>query len=126
MLVLLFLIGKPALALIAGPAFIHVYPMLLLLGTAAALDFAAVGFEPALVALGRPTLALRLRIVTSTVMLALLVLLVKRPGGTGAGIAILAASILAALLFGYNLRRVLRRQRNAAADIALEPMQQGE
>ncbi len=42
---------------------------------------------------------------------------------TGSG---LAASILAALLFGYNLQRVLRRERKAAAQIALEPMQQGD
>jgi O-antigen/teichoic acid export membrane protein len=105
----LLLLGRPALGLIAGPEFVSAYPVLLLLGTAAALDFAAVGFEPALVALGRPGLALKLRFVSTSALLLLMLTLPRHFGATGAGAAVLVASALSMLLLWTALKRLVRR-----------------
>jgi len=102
---LLLLIGRPAIDLIAGPQFASAYPILLLLGTAAALDFAAVGFEPALAAMGRAGLALRLRFVTTALMFSLMALLAPRWGAIGAAASVLAASAASALLLWLALKR---------------------
>jgi len=106
--VALLLIGRPVLGLIAGPEFLYVYPVLLLLGSAAALDFAAVGFEPAVVALGRPGLALKLRFVSTATLLALMVALPHWLGAIGAGLAILAGSIVSFALLWRIVRGRLR------------------
>jgi O-antigen/teichoic acid export membrane protein len=102
--VALLLIGRPLLGLIAGPNFLYVYPVLLVLGTAAAVDFAAVGFEPAVIALGRPGLALKLRFVSTAVLLGLMVVLPHWLGTVGAGAAILSGSLVSFLL----LYRIVR------------------
>jgi O-antigen/teichoic acid export membrane protein len=106
----LLLLGRPALGLIAGEEFLWAYPVLLLLGTSAAIDFAAVGFEPALVALGRPGLALKLRFVSTSLLFAGVATLTPRFGTVGAGAAVLAASILSILLLWFSLRRLLARE----------------
>lgn len=107
---LLLVAGKFMLGLIAGPAYLPAYPILLLLGTAAAIDFAAVGFEPALVTLGRPGLALKLRAAVTTLLLTAMPVLTLALGGIGAGIAVLGASIVSLLLLWWNTARVMRAQ----------------
>jgi O-antigen/teichoic acid export membrane protein len=102
--VALLLIGRPVLGLIAGQEFLYVYPVLLLLGSAAALDFAAVGFEPAVIALGRPGLALKLRFVSTAALLALLVMLPRWFEAVGAGMAILAGSMVSFVLLWRIVR----------------------
>jgi O-antigen/teichoic acid export membrane protein len=109
--VLLLLIGRPVLGLIAGAEFLYVYPVLLVLGTAAAVDFAAVGFEPALIALGRPGLALKLRFIATAVLLVLMLILPRWLGSIGAGLAILAGSVASYLL----LWRIVRVRLGAEA-----------
>lgn len=106
--VLLLVAGKFLLGLIAGPEYLPAYPILLVLGTAAAIDFAAVGFEPALVALGRPGLALKLRAVVTAMLLVSMPLLTLAFGGIGAGFAVLGASVVAFLLLWINARQVMR------------------
>lgn len=105
---LLLLAGRPAIHLIAGAQFLSAYPILLLLGTAAAFDFAAVGFEPALAALGRAGLALRLRCISTGLMFALMALLAPRFGAVGAAASVLAASAASSLLLWLTIRRLSR------------------
>ena len=102
----LLLVGRPALSLIAGHAFLGVYPMLLVLGVAAAIDFAAVGFEPALIAQGRPGLALKLRGVATLVMFALMLVLTPSMGAMGAALAVLASSLILFATSWWALKRL--------------------
>lgn len=106
---LLLLVGKPALGLVAGEAFLPAYPLLLLLGFAAALDLGGVSFEPALIATGRAGLALKLRIAVAASLLVLLLILLPRLGTVGAGIATVSASILGLILFGTAAWRAIQR-----------------
>lgn len=108
--VLLLVAGRFMLGLIAGPEYLPAYPILLVLGTAAAIDFAAVGFEPALVALGRPGLALTLRAGVTALLLTLMPVLTWWQGGIGAGFAVLIASVVSFLLLWFNAARVMRAQ----------------
>lgn len=109
--VLLIVAGRPLLGLIAGPEYLSAYPILLLLGTAAAIDFAAVGFEPALVAMGRPGLALRLKAATTALLVTLMIVLTLQFDGIGAGVAMLTASIVSLVLLRWNAARVMRAAR---------------
>jgi O-antigen/teichoic acid export membrane protein len=78
------------------------------LGAAGALDFAAVGFEPAVVALGRPEKALKLRFISTVVLIGLMLALPARFGGMGAACAILAGSVVSFVLLWRAVRRRLR------------------
>jgi O-antigen/teichoic acid export membrane protein len=98
---LLFLVGKPALLLVAGPEFADAYPLLILLGVAAALDLAGVSFEPALLATGRAGLVLKLRLLVTVLLVALLVILLPPISTMGAAIATLAAALAGLILFGF-------------------------
>jgi O-antigen/teichoic acid export membrane protein len=98
---LLFLVGKPALLLVAGPEFAGAYPLLLLLGAAAALDLAGVSFEPAMLATGKAGLVLKLRLLVTVLLVALLVVLLPPMSTMGAAIATLAASLAGLILFGF-------------------------
>lgn len=102
------LLGKPALHLIAGAAYLGAFPVLVLLGLAAGLDIMAVGFEPVLLGTGHAARALRIRVASVAVLFALIVALMPSLGTIGAGIASLAASAVAlvALMHGaYVLSR---------------------
>lgn len=107
--VLLLLIGKPAIALISGREFLSAYPVLLALGTAAAVDFAAVGFEPALIAMGRADLTLKLRIISTVILIGLIAALPLWIGSIGAGIAVLASSVASFALMWWALKRHRRQ-----------------
>jgi O-antigen/teichoic acid export membrane protein len=109
----LLLFGRPGLQLIAGAEFAWAYPILLLLGTSAAVEFAAVGFEPALVAIGRPALVLKIRCISSAILLIVIAALTPHFGTSGAGIAALASSILSMTLLSWALRSALRNQRSS-------------
>jgi O-antigen/teichoic acid export membrane protein len=106
---LILLLGKPALLLVAGPEFAAAYPLLLLLGTAAALDLGGVTFEPALLATGRAGLLLKLRIAVTALLVVLLVTLLPQLGATGAAIATLSASFAGLLLLGWGAWRAIHR-----------------
>jgi O-antigen/teichoic acid export membrane protein len=106
---ILFLIGKPALLLVAGAEFAPAYPLLLLLGTAAALDFGGVNFEPALLATGRAAMILKIRLLIACLLVALLLTLLPTHGAAGAAIAALCASVTGLLLFGLAAWRAVHR-----------------
>lgn len=105
---LLLAAGRPVLGLVAGAAYLPAYPLLVLLGIAAAFDIVGVGFEPTLMAIGRVGLAFRLRILVTLALLALLVLLLPAYGATGAGVAMLVTAALTMTLFGIAARRAIR------------------
>lgn len=96
--------GRALLSLIAGEEFLPVYPMLLVLGIAGALDLASVGFEPALVAQGRAGIALRLRVIGTVTLVGVMVALTPRFGGMGAAFAVLTSSVLLLILSRFALR----------------------
>ncbi len=93
-------IGKPMLGLIAGPAYVDSYPLLVLIGTAAVLDLVGVGFEPALFSTGRAGLAFRLRAISTLLLLGLMLTLLPFYGAIGAGVAGVIASTIAFVLLG--------------------------
>jgi O-antigen/teichoic acid export membrane protein len=72
-LMLLLVAARPLLSAIAGPAFEHTYPLLILLGAAAVVDLIGVAFEPALIASGHAGQAFRIRLFTIGAPLAMLI-----------------------------------------------------
>jgi O-antigen/teichoic acid export membrane protein len=101
------LLGQPVLWLIGGSAYLHVYPVLVLLSIAAGLEIMGVGFEPLLVATGHAGQALRIRAISVVVLFALLATLLVSHGIVVAGAAALAASGVALILFVRAARRVI-------------------
>lgn len=97
---ILLLVGEPALRLVAGPEFASAYPLLILLGMAAALDLGGVAFEPALLATNKAWLAFRLRAAAAVLMFALLAVLLPLYGTWGAAAAALAASGASLVMLG--------------------------
>lgn len=97
---LLLLIGEPALRLVAGKEFAAAYPLLILLGAAAALDLGGVAFEPALLATNKAWLAFRLRTAAALLMFALLAVLLPLYGTWGAAASALAASAASLIMLG--------------------------
>ena len=100
MIAILLILGRPLLTLLAGEHYGSVYPLVLLLGIAAALDACGVSFEPALLATGRVSLALRLRIISTAFLFVALWVLLERAGIIGAAWATFFASLLALILLG--------------------------
>lgn len=98
--VILLLAGEPILRLVGGSAFAGAYPLLLVLGIAAALDMIGVNFEPALMATGRAGKAFRMRLAVTALLLLLLAVLLPLWGAWGAAVATLATSAAGLLLFG--------------------------
>lgn len=109
-LAILLIAGKPLLGLIAGQAFLPAYPLLLLLGTAAVIDLVGVSFEPALIASGRAGVSFRIQLFVAVALVGSLVALVKLVGTVGAGVAVLAGSLLAFCLLGAATYRAIRRR----------------
>ena len=109
---ILLLVGEPLLRLF-GPEFVGAYPLLLILGIAAAVEMVGVSFEPALMATGRAGTAFRLRVVATLFLLIMMAILLPMLGARGAAFANLASSFFAVLLFGWFTRRAMR-QKDAA------------
>ena len=110
------LLGQQLIGLIGGKQFLSAYPLLQILGLAAAIDFAAVAFEPALVAMGRAGLALKLRLVSTTVLLGGIVALIPLWGTKGAALAVFAASLTSTILLWFALRPLVSGKSDAEAD----------
>jgi O-antigen/teichoic acid export membrane protein len=101
-------LGQPALHLSAGEAYLGAYPVLVLLGLAAGLDIMAVGFEPVLIGTGHAARALRIRMASTAMLFAAVILLMPPFGVIGAGAASLIASAIALLALvrsAYTLTR---------------------
>ncbi|AYJ84768.1 polysaccharide biosynthesis protein (plasmid) [Sphingomonas paeninsulae] len=100
MIAIMLLLGKLLLSVLGGGQYAAAYPLVLLLGTAAALDAAGVSFEPALLATGRAWLAFRLRLVSGATLLAALFVALEWGGTTTAAAATCGVAALTLILFG--------------------------
>lgn len=107
--VILLLASEPLLRLVAGPEFAGAYPLLLILGVAAAVEMIGISFEPALMATGRAGTAFRLRVIATLFLLVMMAILLPAMGARGAALANLAATTFAVLLFGWFTRRAMMR-----------------
>lgn len=108
-IVVVIVAGKPLLGLIAGPAFVPAYPLLVLMGIAAAINLAGVGFEPTLMAIGGAGTALWMRLATTLLLLGLLAVLLPPFGAIGAGWATIAAAAAGLVLLGGAAWRAVHR-----------------
>jgi len=94
-LIVIIVLGKTFLSLAFGPEFVSAYWVLVLLVAAATLTIAAFGLDPAMYAMGRPSIPLTVNtIVILAVYLPVLIVLTPRMGPAGAGVAMLISSIL--------------------------------
>lgn len=110
-LIIMALFGKPFLELVFGPDFGAAYGALVLLVAAAVITISGFSFDPALYAMGRPSVPLRVNaVVVLCVYVPLLVLLTERFGPIGAGMAMLASASLIVTTMGYWARRELRKR----------------
>lgn len=105
LILVIALFGKPLLGLIAGEAFIAAYPMLLLLGAAAAVNFMGVSYEPALLASTDGVSVLKLKLLMTTLFLALLGGGIALGGAQGAAAASLVSAICGNIIYRIALRR---------------------
>jgi O-antigen/teichoic acid export membrane protein len=104
----LLALGHPLLGLIAGRQYAGTYPLLLLLGVAAALDLASVVCAPALIAMGKPGRVLLGRVCANLCLFGSLAILVPWLGTIGAAYATIIASGATLVLFGVTLWRAVR------------------
>ena len=108
-LVIMAAIGQPFLGLFFGEDFTPAYTTLVLLVAAASITIAGFGFDPALYAMGRPGIPLRVNaFVVLLVYLPLLALLTRALGPTGAGLAMLISAMLIVSTVGLWTRSELR------------------
>jgi O-antigen/teichoic acid export membrane protein len=110
-LVVMSLIGEPFLGVFFGADFVPIYATLVLLVAAASITIAGFAFDPALYAMGRPGIPLRVNaFVVLLVYVPLLVLLTQMYGPVGAGIAMLISASLIVGTVGLWTRSELRRR----------------
>lgn len=126
MIALMLLAGRPLLTLIAGPGYESAYPLLLLIGGAAIVDLAAVGFQPALLALGKPATALVRQAGVTAVMLLLMFVLTRPVGAEGPAWATLAGALLGYVVMRAAAKRALARRRAERPEEPLAPAQSAE
>lgn len=108
-LAVMALIGEPFLAIFFGDDFVPAYATLVLLVAAASITVAGFGFDPALYALGRPGIPLRVNaFVVLLVYVPLLIVLTQELGPVGAGIAMLISASLIVSAVGLWTRLELR------------------
>jgi O-antigen/teichoic acid export membrane protein len=89
------LLGQWALGMVAGPAYGFAYVAMVLLAAGAAFEMAAASGEALLIAQGRVSLALFIRMVPAGLALALLPFAIGQAGLAGAAACVLAGSLLA-------------------------------
>ncbi|MGY8962370.1 MAG: lipopolysaccharide biosynthesis protein [Rhodospirillales bacterium] len=110
-LIIMILLGKPFLALVFGPDFSAAYGALVLLVAAAVITISGFSFDPALYAMGRPSVPLKVNvIVVLCVYVPLLVLLTEGMGPLGAGVAMLVSASLIVGTMGLWTRKELRKR----------------
>jgi O-antigen/teichoic acid export membrane protein len=107
MIAIMLVLGKLLLSVLGGGQYASAYPLVLLLGTAAALDAAGVSFEPALLATGRAWLAFRLRFLSGAMLLASLFLALKWGDTVTAAAATCAVATLTLAVFGIAAWRAV-------------------
>lgn len=98
------LLGQPLLLLIAGHAFTGAYPLLLLLGSAAAVNLVGVSYEPALLAVTDGTAVLQRKLLVTAAYLILTAIALPAWGAIGAATANVGAALLSWAIFATALR----------------------
>jgi len=114
--ILILLLGRPALELIGGPPYLPAFPQLVVLGAAAAVQLVGISFEPALLALDQSGLVLAVRAISTLALFALLGFLLPQYGALGGGLALLGQSVLSVALLGASARA---QRRNGLAVASL-------
>lgn len=104
LIVIIALLGQPLVLLIAGNAFTGAYPLLLLLGTAAAINLIGVSYEPALLSVTDGTAVLLRKLLVTAAYLMLTAYLLPHWGAIGAAAANLGAALLSWVVFVTALR----------------------
>lgn len=106
--VVILLAGKPILLAMSGPAYAGAFPLVAILGSAAAINLAGVGFEPLLLATDAARASLTLRIVSVAVLFAAMAMLLPAHGAVGAAWSVLISAVVNFLLMGFATLRQLR------------------
>jgi len=110
-LIIMVSFGEIFLEFFFGIEFVGAFSLLILLVVAASITISGFGFDPALYAMGMPSVPLRVNaIVVICLYLPLLVGLVKAFGLIGAGTAILVAAILTVSVLGIWTKKELAKQ----------------
>ena len=115
-LLLVFLFGQTLLGLFFGAEYVSAYDILLLLMIGAAITMTSFALEPALFSIGRPDISMYVRVFTTILNIAVLVLLLPKIGLAGAGIAAIAGSLATALLLLFYSRRLLKNMSTGYTD----------
>lgn len=105
MLLLVLVLGRSALELVGGDAYLFVFPVLAVLAGAAIFDLSGVAIEPALVAIGRPGTVLRVRGAVTLIYAAALAVSVWAYGSMGAALATMGASFLLVVMLYLAFRK---------------------
>ncbi|MEO0442081.1 MAG: lipopolysaccharide biosynthesis protein, partial [Pseudomonadota bacterium] len=108
-ILIVLVVGKPALFYMSGPEFLPAYPLLVLLATAASIDLAGAIYEPTLLSGSGARAALYLQAFMAVLFITLLLVGLQYYGVTGAAGAMVIAAIVRLLLFGRAARRNLAR-----------------
>lgn len=101
------LLGRPVLSLM-GDGFESAYPILLWLGAAGCIDLVTVGFEPVLMAAHRAGIALAARLVATAALFLIALTFAPMIGVDAIAIAVLANSLIVALVLGLVIARLTR------------------
>lgn len=99
------ILGKPALYLIGGSAYLPAFPALVILGAAAAVQLIGVSFEPALMARGRMGTLLLVRGAALLLLTGLLALLLPSIGMVGGALAMLMDACAAVAMLWFFTRQ---------------------
>jgi O-antigen/teichoic acid export membrane protein len=109
------LAGEPIIVWLFGEEFVAAYPLVMILGTAAALQFATLGLEPALLTAGKAGRVMLCSLAGAIIVAILLIWLLPIYGEVGAAFAMLgAATVNAGLLIISYRQKILGKETNAA------------
>lgn len=100
--------GKPVLLAISGPEYADAFPLLVILGIAAAIDMAGSGFEPLLMATDAAVRAMTFRIISLVVLVTGLALLLPTFGAVGGAWAVLLTAMVNFAMVGTAAWRAVR------------------
>jgi O-antigen/teichoic acid export membrane protein len=108
LLAILALAGKPLIISIFGAAFAPAYPLMLLLGGAAAVQVAASALEPVVLSHGKAGLVLLSNLAGTLLMAISILILMPFYDVTGAAISVVIGTVITAFALGFYYRKVTR------------------
>lgn len=108
-ILIVVLLGKPAIYFLSGPEFLPAYPLLILLATAASIDLAGAIYEPTLLSGSGARTALKLQAIIAALFITMLLLGLQYYGAAGAAGAMVITAVIRLLLFGSAAKRHLAK-----------------